>query len=208
MPWIGSIIPGSGFVRTSKMAVQGVEGTVVTGITREMVMQNKATKVVRRRKGTTQKKKEKAIARAVELRIIGKPWKEIGKEVGMRVGTVWGSIQKSELKELIEKKQLEYLEGTVDGSLEGLKTLIGADRDDLCGDDRKMQYDAWMKTAQAVGVYPSNQTSVVVQKLNQINIFQQPQLKEAMGNFVKYLAGPAKTEEGEVIDAELANGAG
>ncbi len=137
----------------------------------------------------------------IALRLKGESVRNIGKKVGRHGTSVWKTLEKADLKNLIEKKQLEFIENNVDKSLEGVTDLIHAPRQLLESDDKKMQYDAWMKTAQAIGVYPSNQTSVVVQRLTNINIFQQPQLKEAMGNFVKYLAGPADEKE-EVIDAE------
>jgi DNA-binding Lrp family transcriptional regulator len=134
---------------------------------------------------------------------MGKSIRETAKEVDLSPMWVWETKNKAEVKALIEQYQKEFLAANLDKSIERMTEYVHKDVEKKDHVGRKIQYSAVQKTLESASVLPSQAPSVYIEQLNQVNMFQTPEVKNLMGRFAGYLAGKES-----VVEAEVVNGKG
>lgn len=124
------------------------------------------------------------------------------RRIAESVGCEFYDAHKREIRKEIEFAQKALITLNLQKSVEGFTKIVH--NEGAMGDERKFQVDAYKEVMRAGGVLPSQSgTSIFINQLNaQVNMFDNPMVKQLMDRHNGILEGYDPAKEMDVIDAE------
>ncbi len=138
---------------------------------------------------------EKAFPVMLERHLINKTaYAKIGRMFGISRQAAFQTMNKPDIKEKFEDYLKTYLGATLPSALTDSAALVTANPDDILNMGErlapvliKLKFDEIDKVMRTAGLRPSESTPIFIQKLQQVNVFENPLVKGVMDQYVKGL---------------------
>lgn len=127
-------------------------------------------------------------------------YRKIGEMFGVSRQAAFKVMNKVDIKEKFEDYLKTYLGAALPSALTDSVALVTLDPGTISDMSlMKMKYDEIDKVMRTAGLRPSESTPIFIQKLQQVNVFENPLVKDVMDRYVK---GLVDYKPDGVIEAE------